>query len=84
MLISFHALFGSAQLHFTLLQLLLLSRDGVTRWIFFGKSKHFIRAFCVRADGFQGLSKAFQYPTQKIINFLFASLKSLPNFENTY
>jgi hypothetical protein len=33
-----------------------------------------IITFCVCADGFQGLSKAFPYP---IINFLFASLKLL-------
>ncbi len=34
-------------------------------------------AFCVCADGFQGLSKAFSY------NF-FYSLKLLTNFENAY
>jgi hypothetical protein len=38
-----------------------------------------ISIFCVCADGFQGLSKAFHYPT-----FLFASLKILTNFENAY
>ena len=39
--------------------------------------------FCVCADGFQCLSKAFHYPKQ-FINFLFASLNLLTNFENAY
>jgi hypothetical protein len=39
-----------------------------------------ISIFCVCADGFQGLSKAFHYPKQ----LLFASLKLLTNFENAY
>jgi hypothetical protein len=39
--------------------------------------------FCVCADGFQGLPKAFHYPT-KLYFFLFASLKLLTNFEKAY
>jgi hypothetical protein len=41
---------------------------------FFEGLNNLISNFCVRADGFQGLSTTYQYPT-KIINFLFASLK---------
>ncbi len=50
--------------------------------IFLKVLNNLISTFFVCADGFQGLSKAFHYPT--IINFLFASLKSLTNFENAY
>jgi hypothetical protein len=41
-----------------------------------------ISTFCICADGFQGLSKAFHYPIQTTVNLLFASLKLLTNFEN--
>jgi hypothetical protein len=41
-----------------------------------------ISTFCACADGFQGLPKAFHYPIYTIINFLFASLELLTNFEN--
>jgi hypothetical protein len=41
------------------------------------------QTFCVCVDGFQGLSKSFSLP-YTIINFLFASLKLLTNFEHAY
>jgi hypothetical protein len=41
-----------------------------------------ISSFFVCADGFQGLTKSFT--THTIINFLFASLRLLTNFENVY
>jgi hypothetical protein len=42
-----------------------------------------ISTFCECADRFQGLSKAFtSYLWYTIVNFLFASLKLLSNFEN--
>ncbi len=40
-----------------------------------------ISTFCVCDDGFQGLSKAFHYPIQLLLQLLFASLKTLTNFE---
>ncbi len=41
--------------------------------------------FCVCADGFQGFSTAFQYCTlYNFLNFLYAPLKLLINFENSY
>jgi hypothetical protein len=53
-----------------------VSRDGY----FFGRLNILIGTFCVCADGFQGLRKAFHYPIQyTIINFLFASLNLLTN-----
>jgi hypothetical protein len=42
-----------------------------------------ISTYSVCADDFQDLSKAFHIPCT-IINFIFASLKSLTNFENAY
>ncbi len=51
--------------------------------IFFEGLNILIRTFCVYADGFQGLSKAFHYPIQ-LLTFLSASLKLLTNFENAY
>jgi hypothetical protein len=40
-------------------------RDRVTRWIFLMEGLNiFISTFCVCADGFQGHSKAFDYPIQ--------------------
>ncbi len=42
-----------------------------------------ISTFCVCADGFQSLSNSFSLP-DTIINFLFASLKLLTNFDNAY
>jgi hypothetical protein len=50
-----------------------VSRDGY----FFEGLNILISTVCVWDDGFQGLSLP-----NKIINFLFASLKSLTNFEN--
>jgi hypothetical protein len=38
--------------------------------------------FCVCANGFQGLSKAFHYPKQLLTFFCFFEL--LTNFENAY
>ncbi len=38
--------------------------------------------FCVCADGFQGLSKAFHCPIKLLV--FFASLKLFANFENAY
>jgi hypothetical protein len=49
---------------------------------FLKSSKHLIRTFCVCANGFQVLLKAFHCPLQLIT--LFASLKLLANFENAY
>jgi hypothetical protein len=48
--------------------------------IFLKVLKILISTFCVCADGFQGLKKLSLPYT--IINFLFASLKLLTNFEN--
>jgi hypothetical protein len=60
----------------------MLKRDSVTRWIFFLEGLSIlIRTFCVCADGFQVLSKAFHYPVQ-LLAFLFGSLKLLTKFEN--
>jgi hypothetical protein len=42
-----------------------------------------ISTFCLCAEGFQGLFKSFSLP-YTIINFIFTSLKLLPNFENVY
>ncbi len=52
-----------------------MSRD---EYILFRRSKDLISTFCVCADEFQGLSKAFHY------RYLFSSLKLLTNFENAY
>ena len=52
-----------------------VSRDGY----FFEGLSILISTFCVCADGFQGLSKAFHYPIE-----LLASLKLLTYFENAY
>jgi hypothetical protein len=54
------------------LQYIFNKRDSVTRWIFFRRSKHFnhYRTFCVCADGFQGLLKAFHYPIQLLTVYL--------------
>jgi len=46
----------------------------------FLRSNILISTFCVCGDGFQDL-KSLSLP-HSIINFLFASLKSLTNFEN--
>jgi hypothetical protein len=48
-----------------------VSRDGY----FFDGLNILISTFCVCADGYQGLSKAFHYPVQ-LLTFLFAFLKS--------
>jgi hypothetical protein len=46
-------------------------RDSVTRWIFFWRSQHFNQYFlCTCADGFQGLSKAFNNPIQLLTFYL--------------
>jgi hypothetical protein len=55
-----------------------VSRDGY----FFEGLNISISTFCVCDDGFQGLSKDFHYPIQILLQLLFASLKTLPNFEN--
>ncbi len=46
--------------------------------------KNIFSTLCVRADGFQGLSKAFHYPIQSLTLLLFASLKLLTYFKNAY
>ncbi len=43
-------------------------KGSVTRWMFLGLNM-LISTFCVYADGFQGLSKAFLYPKQ-LLTFL--------------
>ncbi len=58
-----------------------MSRDGY----FFEGLNILNSTFCVCADGFQDLSKACQLSLIfTIMNFLFASLKALTNFENAY
>jgi hypothetical protein len=51
--------------------------------IFFEGLNILISTFCVFAGRFPGLSKSFSLP-HTIINFLFAPLKLLTNFENAY
>ncbi len=55
----------------------------VSRDRYFLRSKHLISTFCVCADSFQGLSKAFHYPIQLLTFYLFL-WNYLPNFENAY
>ncbi len=53
--------------------------------MFFEGEYILISTFCVCADGFQGLSKAFHYYLLHTnMNFLFVSLKLPTNFENAY
>jgi hypothetical protein len=54
-----------------------VARDGY----FFEGLNILINTLCVCDDCFQGLSKAFHCPIYTILNFLFASLKLLNNFE---
>jgi hypothetical protein len=51
------------------------SRDGY----FFGGLNFMICTFCLCADGFQALSKAFHYPIQ-LFNFLFGLFESANTF----
>jgi hypothetical protein len=53
-----------------------VSRDG-----YFSLS---VGTFSVFADGFQGLSRAFHYPTQYKLFVCFSEITVLTNFENAY
>ncbi len=61
-------------------------RDGVNfnSLILFEGLNILISTFCVCPNGYQGRSKTFHCPNYTVINFLFASLKLLTNFENAY
>ncbi len=61
----------------------IIQRDSVTRWIFFWRFKHFNQYFLSMRWWFLRSFKSFSLP-YTIINFLFASLKILTNFENAY
>jgi hypothetical protein len=50
---------------------MLFLRDSATRWIFVFEGLNIvISTFCVCADGFQGLSKAFHCPIQLLTFYL--------------